>query len=286
MEHHADKVTSPDLSGPVLIAGGAGKTGRRVAERLRAAGREVRIASRSTAIPLDWNDRATYGPALDGVTTAYIAYYPDLALPGAVAAVAAFAEAARQAGVNRLVLLSGRGEEEAQNAEEVVKASGVDWTIVRASWFAQNFSENFLLDAVRSGTVALPAGPVKEPFVDVEDIADVVAAALTEQRHSRETYELTGPRLLSFAGAVGEIAEAAGRDIRYVEISKDAFETGMRGNGAPDELVDLVLYLFSVVMDGRNQSITDGVDRALGRGPRDFSDYARRTAASQVWEAA
>ncbi len=90
-----------------------------------------------------------------------------------------------------------------------------EWTILRSSFFSQNFSESFFLEPILGGEVALPAGDVPEPFVDAEDIADVAVAALTEDGHAGELYELTGPRLLTFAEAVGEISRATGRKVRY-----------------------------------------------------------------------
>lgn len=214
---------------------------------------------------------------------AYVTYYPDLAIPGAAAAVRSFADTALAHGVRRLVLLSGRGEEEAQHAERLLQGSGADWTILRASWFAQNFSESFLLDAVLAGEVALPTGDVPEPFVDADDIADVAVAALTEDGHVGRLYELTGPRMLTFAEAVQEIAVATGRPIGYVQISPAAFAASLAGQGLPPALTWLLDYLFTRVMDGRNASLTDGVRRALGRAPRDFSDYVRHAAAGGAW---
>ena len=268
-----------------LIVGGTGKTGRRVAERLQARGVPVRIGSRSSAPPFDWEAPATWEPALRGASSAYISYFPDLAAPGAPEAIAAFTGVALRNGTRRLVLLSGRGEEEAQRAEQVLQESGADWTIVRCSWFSQNFSESFFLEPVLAGEVALPAGNVPEPFVDVEDIADVAAAALTDDGHVGQLYELTGPRLLRFEDAVGEIAQATGRPIRYVPISVEEFTAGMAQAGMPDDVVGLVAYLFTEVLDGRNAHLSDGVQRALGREPRDFADFARDTAAAGVWSA-
>jgi uncharacterized protein YbjT (DUF2867 family) len=181
------------------------------------------------------------------------------------------------------VLLSGRGEEEAERAEQALQASGAEWTIVRCSWFMQNFSESFFADGVLAGEVALPAGDVPEPFVDVEDIADVAVAALTEPGHAGALYELTGPRLLSFGDAVGEIATAAGRPIAYVPVPVGAYGAAMSAEGVPDDVVELTTYLFSEVLDGRNAQLAGGVRQALGREPRDFSDFARRTAAAGTW---
>jgi uncharacterized protein YbjT (DUF2867 family) len=273
------------LEQPTLVLGGTGKTGRRVAERLVTRGLPVRLGSRSGKPPFDWEDRANWALALSGVGSVYLTYYPDIAVPGAVDTVRSLVALAVASGVQRLVLLSGRGEDEAERAEEVVQASGVDWTIVRSGWFNQNFSENYLLDAVLAGEVVLPVGDVAEPFIDADDIADVAVAALTEDGHAGQLYEVTGPRLLTFSEAVAEIAAATGREIRYVQVSPEQYASALEAEGVPADFVWLVNYLFTTIMDGRNAQVKDGVQRALGREPRDFSDYAWETAATGVWDA-
>ncbi len=270
-------------SGLTLVVGGTGKTGRRVAERLSARGLPVRIGSRSGEPPFDWEERATWAPALDGVGSIYLTYYPDLAVPGAVEAVASFAEAAVQSGVPRLALLSGRGEPEAERAEQAVRESGVDLTILRCTWFMQNFSEDYMLEHVLSGEIRLPAGDVPTPFLDADDIADVAVAALTDDRHIGELYELTGPRSLTFAEVAAEIAAASGRQVHYVPITPEEHAAEAAEHGVPAEVVDLLTYLFKEVVDGRNADTTDGVKRALGREPKDFRDFARDAAAAGVW---
>jgi len=268
---------------PILVVGGTGKTGRRVAERLTARGVPVRIGSRSATPAFDWEDPSGWPAALDGAGAIYITYYPDLAAPGATEAVRALVDQAVAQGVRRLVLLSGRGEEEAQRAEQVLQESGADWTIVRASWFSQNFSESVLLEGVLAGEIVLPAEEIGEPFIDADDIADVVVAALTEDGHVGRLYEVTGPRLLTFAEAAAEIARASGRPVRYTRVSPGDFAAALAEQGSPSEVTELLLYLFTTVLDGRNAHPTDGVQRALGRAPKDFADYARDTAATGVW---
>ncbi len=268
---------------PVLVLGGKGKTGRRVAERLQNRGQEVVIASRSTTPRFDWNEPGTWADVLRGVKSVYITYQPDLAMPGAVESLAQFVELALASDVRRLVLLSGRGEEEAQRAEQVLQDSEADWTIVRASWFAQNFSENFLMDGVLAGQVVLPACATREPFVDADDIADVVVEALLNVRHIGQLYEVTGPRLMTFAETVKEIGAACGRDIGFIEISSEEYRAYLEKAQLPDDLVWLIMYLFTTVLDGRNEHLNDGVKRALGRPPKDFSAYARDVAATGVW---
>ena len=266
-----------------LVLGGTGKTGRRIVDRLRAMGVEVRVGSRSEQPPFDWDDRSTWAPAVQGVDAAYISYYPDLAVPGAKDAVRAFTEEAKSAGVTRLVLLSGRGEEEAQAAERVVLESGIDATCVRASWFNQNFSENYMVDSIIEGELVLPVGDVGEPFVDADDIADVAVAALTEDGHAGQVYEVTGPRLLTFAEAIGEISTAVDRPIRFVQVPAEDYVAAVTEQGLPADLIELLMYLFVTVLDGRNAYLSDGVERALGRKPRDFYDFAWDTAQSGVW---
>jgi uncharacterized protein YbjT (DUF2867 family) len=267
----------------ILVLGGTGKTGRRVADLLRKAGKRVRIGSRTAEPRFDWEDRATWGPALQGVKAAYVAYQPDLAAPGALEIVDAFFRQATACGVEKLVLLSGRGEVEAEQAERALQATGADWTILRASWFFQNFSEGFFVDAIAAGEVALPSGPAAEPFVDVDDIAEIAVAAFTEVGHSRQLYDITGPRALTFPEAIGEIAQAIGRDISFTAAQPEEFRAQLVASGVPGVEADLVIYLFTTVLDGRNTPLADGVQRALGRPPRDFSDYVRRTAATGVW---
>src|SRR5918994_4804053 len=267
-----------------LVLGGTGKTGRRVVERLTARGIPVRVGSRSGEPPFDWEDRITWAPALRDVGSVYVSYFPDLAVPGAVATVRSFAELAVESGVRRLVLLSGRGEEEAQRAELAVQGVNAEWTIVRSSFFSQNFSESFFLEPILGGELALPVDGVAEPFVDAEDIADVAVAALTEDGHAGQLYELTGPRLLTFAEAVEEISLSSGREIRYVPISAEQFTSALSRDGVPPEVIELLTYLFTEVLDGRNAHLTDGVRRALGREPRDFANYAREAVATGTWD--
>lgn len=261
-----------------LVLGANGKTGRRVADRLEARGVSVRRGSRAGTPAFDWTDSSNWAAALDGMAAVYVSYFPDLAVPGAVDAVRELTELAERADVRRLVLLSGRGEEEAQAAEAVVMSGSVEWTVVRCSWFNQNFSEGYLLDPILAGEVMLPAGTVPEPFIDVDDIADVAVAALTEHGHAGRVYEMTGPRLLTFAEAVAEIAAATGRDITFQHADLQEFMASLAD--VPEDVTDLLGYLFGEVLDGRNAWVGDGVEQALGRPAKDFTAFVRDNAAA------
>ena len=272
-------------SKPILVLGATGKTGRRIAKRLEAGGYKVRRGSRAATPSFDWNNEAGWDDCLDGVDAAYINYAPDLAMPGATDSIQAFVDRAKQHGVKRLVLLSGRGEEEAQACESIVRDSGIDWTIVRSSWFNQNFSEGAFVEMVQSGQITLPDVDTPEPFVDVDDIAEVATAALTEPGHTGEIYEVTGPRVLTLADVAAELSKATGRKIEYVPVPHEAFVAGVAESGAPKDVVWMLDYLFATVLDGRNAYLTDGVQRALGREPKDFADYAREIADTGIWKA-
>ena len=276
---------SHEAIGRVLVLGGTGKTGRRIAAGLEAKGIPIRIGSRAATPSFDWNNEASWDACLQDVEAVYITYAPDLAMPGATDAIEAFVARAKRYGVRRLVLLSGRGEAEAQACERIVQQSGLEWTVVRASWFFQNFSEGAFVDMVHAGRITLPADDTPEPFVDVDDIADVAIAALSEPGHVGAVYEVTGPRLMTFADVASELSQATGRTIDYVEVPHDAFVEAARDSGAPRDVIWMLDYLFSTVLDGRNAYLTDGVQRALGREPKDFADYARGVGAVGSWRA-
>lgn len=272
-----------ESNGITLVLGGKGKTGRRVSDRLQARGIETRIASRSASPSFDWNDSSNWEAVLDGVTAAYISYAPDLAIPGATDAIRRFVDLAVSRGVRRLVLLSGRGEQEAQACERIIQATNAEWTIVRASWFMQNFSEGEFLAMVQDGAITLPASDIPEPFIDVNDIADVAVAALTEEGHAYEVYEVTGPRLMTFSEVAQEISDATDRNVQFIRLPKADFNQAISDSGAPVDIAWLLNYLFETVLDGRNAYLSDGVQRALGREPADFRDFTHRIAARGSW---
>ncbi|MFJ8587502.1 NmrA family NAD(P)-binding protein [Streptomyces sp. NPDC093595] len=260
----------------VLVTAATGKTGRRVAERLAARGATVRAGSRTGPTAFDWEAPGTWADALRGADAAYVAYYPDLAAPGAPEAMRTFGRLAAELGVRRLVLLSGRGEPAAVGAEDTLRTAwGPGLTVVRAAFFAQNFTEGAMAEGVAAGEVAFPAGGTAEPFVDADDVADVVVAALTEDGHDGLVHELTGPRPLTFAEVAAVLSRAAGREVRYVPVTEAEYAGMLRGHGLPAPEAAWLAALFAMLLDGHNASVTDGVRRVLGREPRDFGTFAR-----------
>jgi uncharacterized protein YbjT (DUF2867 family) len=281
--------TFPPLStsSPILVLGATGTTGRRVARGLAERGHGVRPGSRRADPPFEWTDPATWPAVVGGVSAAYVVFTPDLAVPGAVAAVREFARVATQAGVSRLVLLSGRGEPEAQRAEAELAAvadrAGAAWTVLRCSWFAQNFSESFLLPFVLDGTIVLPAADVPEPFVDVDDVAEVAVTALTDAGHGGRVYELTGPEALTFSAVADVLSRVSGRPVRYEPVSAAEFVSGAVAAGFSAEDAVGLAGLCATVLDGRNVLPQPGVRQALGREARSFSDFAFAAAETGAW---
>ncbi|HEV2638740.1 MAG TPA: NAD(P)H-binding protein [Actinocrinis sp.] len=273
-----------------LVLGGTGKTGRRIARRLQAAGQPVRIASRTTGeIPFDLDDPTSWAPALDGVTAIYVVEPTLQTSVEGRARIPRFVADAVAAGTQRLVLLSAHGVGEADQshplhaAERAVCDSGVDWTILRPDWFSQNFSEGFWRQGVLDGALSLPTGDGRTPFIDAEDIAEVAAAALTEDRHSGHVYQLTGPRSISFGEAADLIGKATGRTIRHVDVSPDLFIERYIAYGIRPDVARLLTGLLVAIRDGAGAELSDGVHRALGRPARRFEDYVAETAATGRW---
>ncbi|MCB9286460.1 MAG: NAD(P)H-binding protein [Lewinellaceae bacterium] len=274
------------MTNNILVTGGTGKTGRKIVKRLQQLGQNVRIGSRQARPAFDWQDPSGWKAALKGMDKVYISFQPDLAVPGALEAIERLITEARNSGIKKVALLSGKGEREAELCEQVVIHSGIDYTIIRASWFNQNFSESFFLDPIIAGHVALPKADAKVPYVDTGDIADVVVEALMDNRHNRQIYELTGPRLWTFPEVVNEIAEAAGRDIQFTPISLTDYVRMLEDAHVPADYIWLINYLFREVLGAEgNNVVTNDIEKVLGRKPKDFSDYVRETAATGVWNA-
>ncbi|WP_432147299.1 NAD(P)H-binding protein [Streptomyces sp. bgisy029] len=270
----------------VLVLGATGKTGRRVVARLRDSGTAtVRPASRSGEVRFDWTLPDTWEPALAGADALYLVA-PDDSSP-----VREFVRQAEASGVRRFVVLSGHGIEKAGEefgqgmaaAEAAVRETGAAWTLLRPNNFFQNFDEDLWLAPLRAGRLGLPIGDMPEPFIDAEDVAAVAAAVLTEDGHDGEAYDLSGPRALTFAEATRTIAEAAGRPIRYEELTPAAYRAELLAEGWPEAAADALNAMFALHRAGHTAEVTDGVQQVLGRAPADLEPWARSVAARGVW---
>ncbi len=268
----------------ILVIGGTGKTGRKVVQKLQARHQNVRIGSRKQNPSFDWQDQSSWPEVLEGIEKMYVTFQPDLAVPGALEAIEALTRLAIKSRVKKMVLLSGKGEKEAQLCEQVVIHSGLEYTIVRASWFNQNFSESFFLDPILAGHVALPQADAKVPYVDTNDISDVVVEVLLNERHNGHIYELTGPSALTFQEVIDQIATASGRQIDFTPISLPAYTKMLEDAQLPSDYIWLINYLFTEVLSAEgNDVITNDIEKVLGRKPKPFSAYVQETASTRVW---
>ncbi|MGW7681227.1 NAD(P)H-binding protein [Kribbella sp. NPDC054772] len=272
----------------ILILSGKGKTGRRVAAQLDARGVPYRLASRSSEQRFDWYDESTWPDTVRGAETAYLA--PPVG-PTGLAQAGKFVQQAK--GLRRLVLLSGRGVgspgrdfavyDGSVELESVVRASSLDWTIVQPAWFAQGFSEDFLRYHVLAGEIRLSAGTGAEAWIDTNDVGDVMTAALLDESYAGQTLEISGPRTLTMTEIADELTKVTGRPISYVDLDPEAHVAELIEQGLTPEDADAVRDLFAVIRNHRSEYVSDGVEKVLGRPARDFSDWARETATTGVW---
>jgi len=272
------------MTNNILVIGGTGKTGRKVVEGLKQQNQNVRIGSRNETPSFEWNDPNSWPKALEGMDKVYITYFPDLAVPGAFEAIQGLVEAAKKVGVKKAVLLSGKGEKEAERCEQVVANSGMDYTLVRASWFNQNFSESFFLDPILAGHIALPMPDARIPFVDTDDIAEVAVAALLDDAHNGKTYEITGPRAMTFKEAINIIGDVIDRNLIYQSVLQEEYNAMMKAAGVPSDYIWLFDYLFREVLGNPiNQVVTSDVEQVLGRKATSFKEYVQKTVKTGVW---
>ncbi|MGW0050928.1 NAD(P)H-binding protein [Nocardia cyriacigeorgica] len=266
----------------VLVIGGTGKVGRRVAALLRERGVDVRVASRSGDLRFDWTDPQTWDAALNGVRAAFV-----VPLDVSPSPTPSLVRAAAAVGVERIVLLSARGIDTPGyfgddyaggrshlDGEAALRESGLSWTVLRPSWFMQNFSEGAFLDGVLSGRLALPTADGKAAFVDAADIAEVAVAALTGSGHDGQTYDLTGPAPLTIPEALAEIATASGRRADYVPVDVADFERELVSLGLSAADIELWSGALRSIRTSSDAVVADGVRRALGREPRTFAEFA------------
>jgi uncharacterized protein YbjT (DUF2867 family) len=268
---------------PILIIGKTAKTGLRVEQRLQALGYPTRGVSRSSSPAFDWEDTSTWHTALKGTQSAYVTFFPDLAIPSAENTILDFTKVAKEAGLKHIVLLSGRGEQGAERAEIVLQNSGLDWNVVRANWFMQNFSEGFMIEGIVQGELMLPARDTVEPFVDIDDIADVAVAALTRPELCNRLFEVSGPRAMTFKQCMDDVSAVVGYPVKCTQIPIEDFLQALRSEGLPEDMLWLMNELFTVVFDGRNSKPTTGVEEALGRPATDFSEYLRKVMKTGAW---
>lgn len=264
----------------LLLLGGTGKTGRRLAERLEAQGHTARAVGRATTPRFDWRDESTWAPALRGVDGVFIVG------PGSASdwspLLERFLATAAEQHVRHAVLLSARGVEflsdgAVARAEAALKRSPLAWTILRPSHFAQNFTEAMFVPD-DTGAFYAPVADGREPFIDVDDIADVAAVALTSDEYDGRILELSGPRAIDFDEAARILTEVTARPVRYVSESDDAHIARLRGQGLPEGYIEWRMAMLRGIASGSDAYLSHDVEAVLGRPATTFEAWARREA--------
>jgi uncharacterized protein YbjT (DUF2867 family) len=272
----------------IFVANANGKVGQDLIAALQAGGHAVRIGARDVAraraafpgipvVAFDYDDVAAGTAALDGGTAVFTAA-PSWLVPHAELALL---EAAKARGVRRIVKLSYLGAELHEEGghritEKAIEASGLEWTVLRPTFFNQNFSTMHLA-SIRDGAFYEAAGDGASAFIDTRDIAAVAVKALTEASHHGQAYALTGPEALTRHEAAAKLSAALGRPVRYVPIDDAALRQALVG--VPQSQVELLSGLFAAVRAGHTAGITDTVRTLLGRDPTSFDRYAADHAA-------
>lgn len=282
----------PSMTDTILILGGTGKTGARVAKLVREAGATARTAARTGAdVRFDWADPASHDTALAGVHALYLVP-PAFRLDHA-AEVLAFADRAVTAGVRAITYLSAHGVEHAPPATALraielglLKRDDVALTILRPAWFMQNFSEGFAQSGIANdGVIALPAGNGTEAFVHAEDIAAVATAALLDPAtHAGQAYAITGPEALTHAEVAATVAAAAGRPVVYTDVAAEEWTAGATAAGLPADYARMLAGLLMLIKDDHGARPTDTVQRVTGRPPTDLATFAKRAAVAGAWD--
>ncbi|MGE8552636.1 MAG: NAD(P)H-binding protein [Chryseobacterium jejuense] len=264
----------------ILVIGGGGKNGRRVVNKLKNLGLQVLFTTRikedvkEGVVFFDWNDPSTYHPVLQDVEKVYIVH-PDTSMPGAYEQIEELVNNMVKQSVSKAVLLSGRGQESVEKCEEILKDSSLEWVIIRSAWFSQNFNEGHFLQGIKTGEVVFLSGAVTEPFVDLDDLSDVVVETILHKIHNGKVYEVTGEELLTFKDAVEMIGQYLGYPVKYILLNKDEYLDMLKQAGLPDDMAKHFVWTFSEILDGRNQNIGDGIHKVLGRKPKTFSEFIK-----------
>jgi uncharacterized protein YbjT (DUF2867 family) len=280
--HHHFLEHSMATSPTTLVVGASGTVGTELSRLLAERGHRVLRATSRTAgvgqVPLDLVTGAGVATAFDGVDRAFL-----LAPPGHVnqhELLIPAIEAARAAGVQKVVLMSAMGANASDDlplrrAELALIGSGLAWNVIRPNWFMQNF-HTFWLEGIRTqGKIFLPVGRAKGSFIDARDIADVAAQLLSTADFDGKDFDLTGARALDHDEVASILSRATGRTIAFEDIPPEAMLAGLVAHGVPQAYAEFLVTILGFFKAGYAERTTDAVQRLTGHAPRPFEDYAR-----------
>ncbi|MFI6681199.1 NAD(P)H-binding protein [Kribbella sp. NPDC050470] len=260
----------------IVVTGATGNVGRPLVEALTAAGEQVRAVSRkATGFPADLTEPETLKPALEGADAVFLLTSADFLARGNLGDVMGVV---RGAGVARVVLLSSQGvgtQRHPSGLEDVVKTSGLEWTMLRPGNFASNAFQ--WAESVRTRRlIEAPYGDIALPAVDPSDIAEVAGVVLREPGHAGAIYTLTGPEPVSPRQQAAAIGEAVGEPVQFVELSRADARSRML-TFMPEPVVESTLDILGEPT-AEEQRVSPDVERVLGRPARSFAQWATRNA--------
>lgn len=267
-----------------LVLGGTGRTGSLVARTLIERGLKARTASRREAdVLFDWDDPATYAPALQGVDRVYLVT-PVLRVTYA-GAVSDFLDLAAGAGVRHVTYLSTYGADQAPPEVDIraveldlARRGAFTYSLLRPAWVMQNFSDQHL--PVIDGAITVPTRGGVEALVDAADIAAVAVETLADpDAHAGAQYAPTGPQALTVSQVADIIADVSGGPVTHNDIDADAWISGAIAVGiVPADYAVMLSWLTATISSGNGSRPNHDVEKVTGRPPATFQDFARRNA--------
>ncbi|WP_280415730.1 NAD(P)H-binding protein [Nocardia carnea] len=271
----------------IVVTGATGNVGRPLMQALAATGRKVRAVSRTAAADLpagiehrraDLLRTEELEPALTGAQTVFLLTSGEFL--GARGDLGAVVKAVRSAGGRRVVLLSSQGVgtgNHPSEAEDAVRDSGLEWTILRPGNFASNALQ--WAESVRSErAIAAPFADIALPVIDPADIAAVAAAVLLDDSHGSKTYELTGPEPVSPRQQAATLGATLGEPVRFTELSRAQARQRMV-QFMPAPVVESTLDMLGNPAPALQQ-VSPDVDKVLGRAPHTFAEWAVHNSAA------
>lgn len=269
------------MTGKILVIGSTGTIGTPLVKALLAKGESVKAASRTgkaaegaEGVRFDYTDASTYTDAFDGVDRLFL-----ILAGGRLDAIDALTPVVEEAARRKvkIVFLSVFGVDADDSipyrqVELKIIASGAPYVILRPNWFADNF-HTYWKAGIEHGQIAVPAGEGKSSFIDVRDIADSAAAALTSTAFDNKAFNLTGPKAFSYGEAATIISQAIGKPVGYSAVSDDVFIGILTGAGVPKDYAAFLASIFYPVREGWTSAVTGDVETLTGHAPRSLETY-------------
>lgn len=232
-------------------------------------------------VPFNFDDPSSWQTALAGGTTLFL-LFPLPHAHTAKARMMPFVQAAARAGIKHIIYVSVPAAQKLKFVphywvEKAIRESGVDFTVLQATYFSQNLTRaisSHIVDIALNNEIFIPAGRGQTSFIDSRDIADVVVnITLNPATHRNQTYVVSGPENLDYYQVARIFTEELGRPIRYSNPWMGHFLWRLKARGVPNDVLFFMFVVYNLTRFGKNAVMTDNLPRLLGRAPRTMRDY-------------